>query len=98
MVNDHEPNCNLCKYVCAEDLQLAHNAQYSFRLGPACTYVEARQLEHGCPPTPNQRKKRQLQESSYLHVPTFWSLQYIYTLSFIYIPNIPLKEALKTRT
>ena len=36
--------------------------------------VEARKLEHARPPTRNLRKQESQHKSSYIHVPTFWSL------------------------
>ena len=39
-----------------------------------CT-VEATKLEHDPPPTPNPKKKENQHKSSYIYVPTFWSLQ-----------------------
>ena len=36
--------------------------------------VATRKLEHDRPPAPNQRKKDDQHKSSYIHVPTVWSL------------------------
>ena len=54
-----------CLRRCAIELQ-----------SPCCTLttVEARKLEHDRPQTQNQRKKESQHKSSYVHVPTFWSL------------------------
>ena len=42
-----------------------------------CIYihrVDARKLEHGRPPTATPKKGEERHESSYIHVPRFWSL------------------------
>ena len=39
--------------------------------------VEARKLEHDRPPTPKQRTKENQHKSSYIHVPSCWSLLYL---------------------
>ena len=36
--------------------------------------VEGRKLEHDRPPAPNQSKEENQHKSSYVHVPTLWSL------------------------
>ena len=40
------------------------------------TAVDSKKLAHDIPPTPNQRKRQDRHESSYISVPTLWSLQY----------------------
>ena len=45
---------------------------------------EARKLERDQPPTPNQRQKEDQLKSSYIHLPTFWSLLYIYIHIYLY--------------
>ena len=37
--------------------------------------VEARKMEHGCPPTPRQRKRDDQQKSPCTHVPSVWVIR-----------------------
>ena len=48
--------------------------------------VEARKLEHNCPPTPKPKKEENQHKSSQIHIKTFWSLLPYHTIPYHTIP------------